>query len=97
MKQKKAQGISINTIIIAAIALIVMVLLILIFTGNIRNFRTSAGACVNNGGTCVGEAELGDDGLPTGCNDEYDRFMKHLSGEDGGCANAAEPWCCIKT
>lgn len=34
MLNKKAQGISINTIIIAAIALIVLVVLITIFTGN---------------------------------------------------------------
>jgi len=33
MKNKKAQGISINTIIIAIIALVVLVLLIAIFTG----------------------------------------------------------------
>ena len=33
MKNKRAQGISVNTIIIAAIALIVLVVLIAIFTG----------------------------------------------------------------
>ena len=35
---KKSQGISINTIIIAAIALIVLVVLIAIFTGKIGGF-----------------------------------------------------------
>jgi len=35
---KKGQGISINTIIIAAIALIVLVVLIAIFTGRIGSF-----------------------------------------------------------
>ncbi|MBD3163799.1 hypothetical protein GF323_01240 [Candidatus Woesearchaeota archaeon] len=33
MKSKQAQGISINTIIIAAVALIVLVILIAVFTG----------------------------------------------------------------
>ena len=37
---KKAQGISINTIIIAAIALIVLVVLIAIFTGRLGEFST---------------------------------------------------------
>ena len=38
MKDKRGQGISINTIIIAAIALIVLVVLIAIFTGRIGLF-----------------------------------------------------------
>ncbi|HLC66646.1 MAG TPA: hypothetical protein VJK52_03320 [Candidatus Nanoarchaeia archaeon] len=36
--EKKAQGISINTIIIAAIALIVLVVLVAIFTGRMGDF-----------------------------------------------------------
>jgi hypothetical protein len=51
--KKKAQSISINTIIVAAIALVVMVLVVMIFTQNITKFRNSSGRCESNGGTCV--------------------------------------------
>ena len=47
---KKAQGLSLNTIVIAAVALIVLVVLVLIFTGNIGGFgegvREDAASCV---------------------------------------------------
>ena len=51
--KKKSQGISLNVIIIAAIALIVLVILILIFTGRIGLFTREVNACTNAGGTCV--------------------------------------------
>ena len=61
MNYKKAQGLPMNTIVIAAIVLVVMVVLILIFTGNIGNWRqdvedteTMAKAraeCIARGGT----------------------------------------------
>ena len=46
---RKAQGMPINTIIIAVIALIVLVVIILIFTGKISVFNQGADKCV---GTC---------------------------------------------
>ena len=60
MKNKKAQGLPMNTIVIAALVLVVMVVLILIFTGNIGGWvgdvdktETSAMAraeCLGKGG-----------------------------------------------
>ena len=53
---KKAQGLSINTIIIAAIALVVLVVLIAIFTGRLGMFSKGlgdVGKCQNLGGTCL--------------------------------------------
>ncbi|MFC1800525.1 hypothetical protein ACFLYT_00570 [Nanoarchaeota archaeon] len=44
MMKKKAQGISMNVIIIAAIALIVMVVLIAIFTGRISKVQDEGAA-----------------------------------------------------
>lgn len=49
----KAQGLSINTIIIAAIALIVLVLIVLIVSGNLRNWNIGANDCTTNSGLCV--------------------------------------------
>jgi uncharacterized membrane protein len=52
----KAQGMPINIIIIAAISLLVLVILVLIFTGRTTIFTKESGNCVNNGGTCVSVA-----------------------------------------
>ncbi|MFH2019898.1 MAG: hypothetical protein ABIJ34_00640 [archaeon] len=52
---KKAQSISINTIVVAAIALIVMVLIMMIFTGNMSRFKRNTDSCENNGGTCIAD------------------------------------------
>jgi len=52
MSSKKAQGISINTIIIAAIALIVLVVLVMVFTGNIGKWVGGVDSCINKGGEC---------------------------------------------
>jgi len=49
----KSQALSIRTIIIAGIGLVVMILLILIFTSNIRGFNTSTKNCETNGGQCM--------------------------------------------
>ena len=50
---KKAQGISINVIIIAAIALLVLVVLAVIFMGRIGQFGASVAECENKGGKCA--------------------------------------------
>ncbi len=59
MKQKKAQSISINTIVVAAIALIVLVVMIAIFAGRIKIFTGGARDCrTQGGGECA--ADCGD-------------------------------------
>jgi len=52
MSSKKAQGISVNTIIIAAIALIVLVVLVMIFTGRMGVFTTGIGKAGDASKTC---------------------------------------------
>jgi hypothetical protein len=49
---KKAQGMSINVIIIAALALLVLVVLAIIFVGRIGIFGEKTAACESVGGTC---------------------------------------------
>jgi hypothetical protein len=49
---KKAQGLSMTTIIVAALALLVLVVLALIFSGRMRIFGTETNACRNLGGEC---------------------------------------------
>jgi hypothetical protein len=52
---KKAQGISMNVIIIAAIALLVLVILSVIFIGRMGSFGRETGNCASQGGSCTTE------------------------------------------
>ncbi len=66
---KKAQGLSMNVIIIAALALIVLVILAVVFMNKIGGFVTETDTCENNGGRCVYNYEKGEN--PCG---EYERI-----------------------
>ena len=50
---KKAQGISINVIVVAAIALLVLVVLSVVFLGRFGLFTKQSADCENKGGRCV--------------------------------------------
>mgnify|MGYP001173580196 CR=1 FL=1 len=56
---KKAQGISMNVIIIAAIALLVLVVLSVVFMGRMGIFSSGSADCGNQGGTCLDECGPG--------------------------------------
>jgi hypothetical protein len=58
----KAQGLSVRTVIIAALALIVLIVLVAIFTGRIRIFSGGARNCATQGGKYCAP-------LSTGCGD----------------------------
>jgi hypothetical protein len=49
---KKAQGMSINTIIIAIIVLVVLVVLVMIFTGYFGGWTRNVATCQSQGGIC---------------------------------------------
>ena len=54
---KKAQGMSLNTVIIAIIVLVVLVVLVMIFTGYFgKIFTPSVSSCATQGGSCVASA-----------------------------------------
>ncbi len=50
---KKAQGLPLNVIIIAAIALLVLVVLAVIFLGRSGGFAESTKSCATQGGQCL--------------------------------------------
>ena len=52
MKSKRGQGLPMNTIVIAAIVLIVMVVLIYIFVGSMAQTTDKLVSCTEKGGTC---------------------------------------------
>ena len=86
LMNKKAQGISINVIIIAAIALLVLVVLSVIFMGRMGNFSGSTKECMLQGGACTagncGEDPVADYPTPYG--------LWECTGEAKGQS------CCIK-
>ena len=89
--RRKAQGLSLNTIIIAALALLVLVIVAVIFTGRAGLFRVESGSCDNNGGQCV----------RTDCDGAFQRSVGHdcnLDGDDTlNEGQAIDGICCIST
>jgi hypothetical protein len=65
--QKKGQGISINTIVIAAVAVIVLIVLAAILVSQSSRFSRTVSNCEEVGGTCK---------LDTKCADPVDGFHK---------------------
>ena len=88
-KSKKAQGMTLNVVVVAAIVLLVLVVLVLIFTGKIGNFVGESEKCVTKGGTCIAK--------DTGCNRA--NLEAPLNAKcykaDGTTVNTEEV-CCIK-
>ena len=84
---KKAQGLSMNVIIVAAVLLVVMIIVLVIFKGEIGKVPGKFDACEIKGGGCV-ESESDCDGkeIPEGeCGDRgnYCCLKNPLSGDDG--------------
>ena len=86
---KKAQGLSLNVIIIAALALLVLVILAVIFMGRAGMFRKQSGDCATMGGYCS----------RTGCTGDYERKVSYDCDLDGdGSVNegqSVDGSCCV--
>ncbi len=78
---KKGQGMSVNVIIIAALALLVLVILAVVFLGRMNIFGTQTNSCTSQGGKCFGEGSCGEGYTP----------LSNLK-----CTNAGEV-CCTQT
>lgn len=81
---KKAQSISINTIVVAAIALLVLVVMIAIFGGRIRIFGQEARSCINQGGVEGCYTSCTDDGIKNEPNYVEGNIYISLPGTDCG-------------
>jgi hypothetical protein len=89
MRNKKGQGLSLNVIIIAALALLVLVILAVIFMGRAGMFRRESGNCGALGGVCS----------RTGCTGDFQRSIGYDCDLDGdGSSNEGQTidgTCCI--
>jgi hypothetical protein len=83
---KKAQGLSLNIVIIAAIAIIVLVIMIVIFGGRIKLFGKGVAACE---GTCSATKE--------GCgSDKAPVPSKNCDHDGDGTPNVeGDGFCCM--
>ena len=88
---RKAQSLSLNTIIIAALALLVLVIVAVIFTGRAGMFRQESGKCAAYSGTCQRVA----------CDGDFQRVVNYDCDLDGdNTPNEGQPIdgiCCIST
>jgi hypothetical protein len=78
--KKRAQSMSMNTVIIAALALIVLIVLIVIFSGKMNIFGKGTSSCTSQGGTCTSQGvTYAKECLEKGtcqCNGENEAFVR---------------------
>ena len=76
----KGQGLSITTIVVAAIALLVLVVLVAIFTGNIVETDKVLKSCEGTNGVCASEKPA--DGKSYIRNPAKDAICQSISGQE---------------
>lgn len=62
---KKAQGLPLNTVILAAIAIVVLVVVLLFFTGKFKQSSDALNDCESKNGYISTSAKCEDGGIPT--------------------------------
>ncbi len=82
---KKAQNISINVIIVAALALVVLVIISILTTGRLFSFSKSSHDCVNNGGICS----------DYGCDEGYRQYGNYKCYDSPSSKTPNDQVCCI--
>jgi hypothetical protein len=83
---KKAQGLSISTIVIAALAILVLVVLAVIFTGKAGLFsKTVSTDCQVNGGVCK-----------VSCEGDLVQVYTTRDGKDIKCISTTLKACCVE-
>ncbi|MFW6231401.1 MAG: hypothetical protein ACOC32_05255 [Nanoarchaeota archaeon] len=58
---RKAQSLSMNTIVIAALALLVLAIISLLFIGRMNTASGDINSCRSNGGVCLDSTQFGGD------------------------------------
>jgi hypothetical protein len=90
-KNKRGADLSLNVIVVAALALLVLVILAIIFMGRTGMFRKESGSCANFGGSCS----------TRGCTEDYQRKVGYDCNLDGDSSfnegQSIDGVCCITT
>ncbi len=77
---KKAQGLSLNTIIVAVLALLVLIIMAMIFVRQTGDVRNKVDACISQDGQCVQTA--------ADCSGDTQKIIYEECPED-------RPVCCL--
>lgn len=72
---KKSQGLSLTTVVIAALALLVLIILSVIFVGRMARVNEKSKDCEQLGASCY------DIAMGANCGDHGDRLQRHPEGE----------------
>ena len=94
-KQKKSQSIAINTIIIAAIALAVLVVTFIIFIGQSSSTAKTLQSCELKGGECA--KYISEDNAKISCGNNKEEFKDYkipIYISDPACGESK--LCCLK-
>ena len=92
MKHKKGDGLAVNTIILAALALAVLVVLIIIFTKQAGTTNKGINGCISRGGSCAQETKGVNGQTEVTCPD--DRPVTFVVGKEE-CPGERNV-CCLK-
>ena len=84
---KKSQSLSMNTIIVAALALLVLAIVSLLFIGRMNVAREDLNDCRNNGGYCVDRGQFGNCQLAADAP-QYSRYSVGRELRSYRCFNA---------
>lgn len=83
---KKGAELSLNVIIIAALALLVLVIVAIIFMGKTGTFTKESGSCTTIGGSCTRTGCTGDERqVSYNCNLDNDNSQNEGMSIDGVC------------
>jgi hypothetical protein len=93
---KKAQGLSLTTVVIAALALLVLIILSVIFVGRMANVSDKSKDCLQQGGICYNVDE------GSNCADHGQGLVQHPNGicmrdgPNGNRVNDETRICCVQ-
>lgn len=78
MISKKAQGLSINVIVIAAIMVVVLIVVILIFVNHIGHFSKTTKNCKVLGGECMDASECKSAVIDADCGGSVNQVINNI-------------------
>jgi hypothetical protein len=89
---KKAQGMSLNVVVVAVIAIVILVVLIVIFSGKTRLFTKTLADCEAKGGTCQRSCGIGEiSHVGTNCASDPDGKTKCCARIEGKAPTPTTP------
>jgi arginine exporter protein ArgO len=96
VRMKKAEALSLSTVVVAALVLLVLIILSVIFVGRMARHSDRSRDCLQQGGLCY-SVELG-----SSCRQHGEGLIEHpngicqMEGPDGSMVSDPSRICCIR-